>query len=44
MSGFWKQQGRLILIVSLVVIAGLVLLAWALHSGPEKSPFFYDAR
>lgn len=44
MSGFWKQQGRLILIVSAVVVVGLVLLAWLARGNAGKSMFFYDSR
>jgi hypothetical protein len=44
MTGSWKSPLRLSLIVSLVVMAGIVLLAWLARSGPEKSMFFYDAR
>jgi hypothetical protein len=43
-SGSWKRPLRLALIVSLVVIAAIVGLAWLARSGPEKSMFFYDAR
>ena len=44
MSGFWKQQGRLILIVSVAVVVGLVLLAWLARGDGETSMFFYDSR
>lgn len=44
MNGPWKQHLRLALIVSLVVIAGIVALAWLARGEPEKSMFFYDAR
>lgn len=44
MPGFWKQQGRLVLIVTVVVLVGLLALAWLVRADPEKGMFFYDAR
>ena len=44
MTGEWKRPLRLALIATLVVVAAIVVLAWFVRSGPEKSMFFYDAR
>jgi hypothetical protein len=37
-----KQHGRLTLTVMVILVGGLVLLAWLATSEPEVSPFFYD--